>query len=412
MNYHPRILEKKLISYSQYFKVVYLTGARQVGKTTLLQKIFPKYKLLTFDPLEDLYGARRDPDLFLKNFPPPLILDEIQYAPELLAAIKRKVDQSSEKGQYILSGSQNLSVMRNLSESLAGRVGIIELSNMIFGELIGNEKPQIWISTYLDNPRTLQDCVKGRHQSFDRVLRSVWRGSYPGLCSFPDEMIASYFQSYFQTYVQRDVRLMENIRDLSLFTRFLALLAALTAQEINVSHLGRELSLSPATARKWLDLLVHSFLYLEIPAYSGNCIKRLSLKKKGYFRDSGLACYLQKVSSEEALGVNPRMGALFETAVVQNIYNQSLCLEMPPNFYHWRTYAGAEVDLILEKNGLLYPIEIKCKSHLQKKDLRGFRAFREAYPSGQIGLSLVIYAGDECYYLDDQTLALPWNVEV
>jgi uncharacterized protein len=410
MNYRNRHGEKRLLHLKNHFKVVLVTGARQVGKSTLLAHLFPEVKMVVFDPIQDIYGARQDPDLFLDNFPPPLILDEVQFVPELLPALKRRVDRVDSPGQYCLTGSQNLAMLRSVAESMAGRVGILPLEGLTVYEAAGWGNREGWLSTYLSSPDALVNRVKGTITEWGSLTRFLWRGTLPGLLDAPDEIVPDYFRSYVQTYVERDVRLMEDIRELAGFGRFLGLTGALTAQEVNASQLGRDVGVSPATARKWLDLLVNTYQWLELFPYQGNTIKRLSGKRKGLLRDTGMACTLQRISSPEALAVSPMLGAMFETLVVNEVLRQGNTLAMPPEAYHWRTGGGAEVDLVLDRDGKLYPIEVKCKSHLTKHDTRGLRAFRETYGGDRIMAGLIVYAGSECYRVDDQTIALPWNV--
>ncbi len=407
MNYKHRFLEEKIVEASKYFKVILVVGARQVGKSTLLNHLFPHVKTIVFDPVQDLYGARRDPDLFLESFPPPLILDEVQFVPELLTALKRRVDLSEAKGQYFLTGSQNLSMMRTVSESMAGRVAIIHLENFMLQETLGLDNSSAWLPHYLDNPAEffLKGFVKKTPWN---LVEFLWRGTFPGTLEFPNTQLPLFFQSYIQTYIERDVRLMENIQQLAEFDRFLGLIASLTAQEINASHLGREIGISPQTARRWLDILSYSYQWNELLAYHGNAIKRLSSKKKGIIKDSGLACYLQKIPSPDALAVHPKLGSIFETWVINYVQQQCSMLSTPPNVYHWRTGSGAEVDLVLEWNGKLYPIEVKCKSNVGKVDLLGMKSFREMYTDQQTMPGLIIYAGTECYKVDQYTVALPW----
>ncbi len=406
--YLARHIEKKVELLSQHFKVILVTGARQVGKSTMLSHIFPKLKNIIFDPVQDLYGARSDPDLFLQNFASPIILDEIQYAPELLPAIKRVVDQADKKGQYFLTGSQNLNVLKTVSESMAGRVGIIHLDGMTpYEKSQKTSLQEHWLYHYLKDPLSLiQQFTKGGDV---QLFEALWRGNLPGLLEFPNTLVPTYFSSYIQTYLERDVRLLENIKDLNEFDRFLGLSAALTAQEINYSQLGREIGISPHTAERWLALLQSTYQWRAVLPYSGNTIKRLTKKPKGYITDTGIACYLQRVSSPEALARHPLLGALFETFVVNLIFSLSNDLEMSPQFYHWRTGGRAEVDLILEKDGALYPVEIKCKTVLSKKDLSGIYAFKETYSSNNIMPALVIYAGKDCYQIDKDIIALPWH---
>src|SRR3989344_6839569 len=247
--YFHRHLETRLQEVSKLFKRVLITGARQVGKSTLLANVFPQLKSITFDPIQDLYHIKEDPDRFLDNFPAPLILDEVQYRPELLPALKRKVDQTSQKGQYFLTGSQNLSIIKTVSESLAGRVGILHLDPFSDYELANDPKllSHHWLDAYLNNPESLLKKFNGILKHNYTLYEQIWRGNMPGLLNTKNDFVPDYFNSYVQTYIERDIRTLGNIQDLSLFNRFISILAALSSQEINHSHLGREIGIAPKT---------------------------------------------------------------------------------------------------------------------------------------------------------------------
>ena len=410
MRYLTRHLETQILESSKYFKAILLLGARQVGKSTLFSHLFPEVKAIVFDPVQDIYGARQDPELFLESFPPPLILDEVQYVPELLAALKRKMDKSEAKGQYFLTGSQNLSMLKNVAESMAGRVGIFHLDDFTLQEMLGFGNEPGWLPSYLEDPQFFYKGRKTISPPFYSLVEFLFRGTFPATLDLPTSQIPRYFRSYLQTYIDRDVRVQEDIRQLAEFDQFLGVSASLTAQEINSSQTGRELGISPHTARRWLDLLSFTYQWFELLPYHGNTLKRLSGKKKGYFKDTGFACYLQKTDSVEGLAINPKLGAVFETWAVNYIHQQFASLSVPPNSYHWRTAGGAEVDLILERNGKLYPIEMKCKTKLTKTDLSGLNAFRETYSKNEVMPGLVLYAGSEAYKLDDKTIAIPWTL--
>lgn len=410
MDYHSRHLEKQILESSKYFKAILLLGARQVGKSTLLSHLFPHIKTIVFDPIQDLYRAREDPEFFLQSFPPPLILDEVQYVPELLASLKRKMDLSEAKGQYFLTSSQNFSVLRTVAESMAGRVAIFHLDNFSPQEIIGRGNDEGWVPKYLENPKNFYEKRERLPSSFPPLIEFLFRGTFPATLDFPLSQIPRYFRSYLETYIDRDIRIQEDIRHIIEFDRFLGIIASLTGQEINASHLGREIGISPHTARRWVNLLSFTYQWLELFPYHGNAIKRVSGKKKGYFKDTGFACYLQKIESPESLAINPKLGAIFETWAVNYIHQQFATLTVPPNAYHWRTSGGAEVDLILERNGTLYPIEIKCKTNLTKSDLSGLKAFRQTYTQKEIAPSLIIYAGSEIFKLDENTVAIPWGI--
>lgn len=405
--YLKRHIETKLREYATFSKVVLVLGARQVGKSTLLKNCFSHFPTFTFDAYLDPYNTRTDPDMFLQQFDEPIILDEVQYVPELLSAIKRRVDTKEQTGQYFLTGSQNFSVLKNLSETMAGRVLILTLHPMTLHE-IHKYPDQHWLPTLLENPSVLpQVCQKTiPNLSLWHVL---WQGGFPGLLSVPEKHIQGALQSYVNTYAERDIRLLENVRDLGDFKRFMSLLAAMTAQEINEAQLGREIGISHTTARRWISLFSASFQWIEVPPYYGNTIKRISKKNKGYIADTGLASLLLKLPSPESIGSSSHFGSLFESYVVQQIIAVSSSYSLAPNFYHWRTKGGTEVDLLLEIDNRIIPIEIKARTYVNKNDARGIHAFRETYPHLNIDTGVIIYAGDRCYQVDQQTVALPYN---
>ncbi len=409
--YLPRHLEARLKMLAQHAKVVLVTGARQVGKSSLLSHVFPQYPHITFDAFRDEYNVAADPDLFLENYPGPLILDEIQYQPALVSAIKRRIDRNDAPGQYFLTGSQNFSMLKNMSESLAGRVAILNLYPMSLHEL-HDKANQHWLPVLLEDPALLPKRVTGVLPLSSSLWSVLWRGGYPGLRSVPEEAMSILLQSYLQTYIERDVRLIENIKDLSEFDRFIRVLSNLSAQEIHPTQLGRELGLSHVTASRWLSLLKHTYQWHEIGPYHGNTLKRISNKNKGFFYDTGMACYLLGITSIASLGVYPRLGALFENYVVNQMMAASTALALAPQTYHWRTHNGMEVDLILERDGKLYPIEIKYKSSVTNRDLKGLKAFRESYAGASIQKGIIIYGGERCFQLDEHTIALPYHAVV
>lgn len=409
MSYLNRHLEQRLLRHARVFKTVLVAGARQVGKSTLLQHVFPNVKQIVFDPVQDLYGARSDPDQFLRTFGSPLILDEVQYAPELLSALKRRVDQSDAKGQYFLTGSQNLAVLRNVSESLAGRIGILRLDGLTPAEQTNQADTGCWLEAYLENPDTFADnAATVQTLPVDRSLcEYLWRGELPALIPFDNEDIPAYLNSYVQTYIERDIRMMADLSDIAQFGRFLRLCGALTGQEIFQSQLGRELGINPKTARNWLNLLSWSYQWIELPAYSGNAIKKLSSKPKGHLQDSGLACYLNAIPSPEGLLSSPLFGNIFESWGIGWIHHQIQRLPLAPALYHWRTQNGAEVDTVLDFNGKLFPIEFKAASRLSKHDTRGIQAFHKTYANAETGI--IIYGGEQPYRISEHAIAIPWN---
>jgi predicted AAA+ superfamily ATPase len=417
MNYRSRHLETKIIRYKELFPVLLVTGARQVGKSTLLGHLFgDTMPHITFDPVVDVGNARQDPEFFIEQHPPPVILDEIQYAPELLAIIKRRVDRDDAPGQYLLTGSQNLALLRDVSESLAGRVVVLDLGPMTLSERQGwgARSGPVWLDLLLEAGGALPDLSHQERVPRVAPLRTVfevlWRGGYPRTLDPSPDVIVDIMQSYVRTYVERDVRSLTNVQDQQQFSRFLSLCAALTAQEVNHSQFGREIGVTPQTASRWLNILKATYQWLELPPYHGNTIKRISGKPKGYLTDTGLAAFQQRISSPEALSGHPLLGSLFETHVVLDIHRKFHCLTMPPQVHHWRTLAGAEVDMLLERDGIFWPVEIKSSARITRADARGIVAFRETYPALRHGPGVIVAPVEEVFQLRDGILVIPYDL--
>ena len=409
--YIKRLLTDKLYKLVESFPVVVISGARQVGKSTLLQNTLGiEAEIVVFDPVIDVENARQDPELFLNNHPTPLILDEIQYAPELVASIKRRIDLDRAPGQYILTGSQQWGVMKSMSESLAGRAVFLDLYSFCLLEISQSNFTMPWFVRWLDSPDVFLSKRQSRLPEKTTLYEQLWRGFLPEPQFLSPDVIPDFLSAYQRTYIERDVRLLAEVTDLQLFGRFLQLVSALTAQEINYSQLGRELGLTPQTAQRWLDILKATFQWFEIPAYSGNLIKRVSSKSKGYIADTGLACLTQAISTPKAIGGHPLWGAIFETAVATELRKQTAFLPPKPNFYHWRAHSGAEVDMLLEYNGVLYPIEVKAKTNPSRRDTTGISAFRKRYPELNIARGLVVAPCSNVIQLSENDYATPWDL--
>jgi uncharacterized protein len=409
--YIERFLSGRLTRLARHAPVVVVSGARQVGKSTLCRHVFNRAEYVLFESEKEASQAKNDPELFLKSRSTPIILDEIQYAPELVSAIKRHADLHRKKGQFILTGSQQWSVIKNMAESLAGRALFLDLEGFSLAELGRSTARKPWLARWLDNPAHFaRQKAKLRLKLKRSVFDQVWRGWMPEAQFMPRDLISNFYTSYQRTYTERDIRMLAKLDDLQLFGRFVRLLGALTSQEINHSELGRELGLHPATTKHWLSLLTACFQWHEVPAYHGNAIKRLSGRTKGYFADTGYACYAQSISSPEALSGHPLWGAMFETAVMGEIRKQLSTMPTRPNIYHWRTHAGAEVDALLEYNGKYYPIEVKGKSRPDRHDASGIKAFRETYPNLKIEKGLIIAPTESFYAVTENDYAAPWDL--
>jgi len=416
--YKARHIQGEVARMAQLFKVILVTGARQVGKTTLLEHVFPGAKVITFDPLEDVLLARQDPEFFFRSQPKHIILDEIQYAPELLPTLKRVVDKDPGYGQYFLTGSHNLSLLKSVSESLAGRVGIIDLVSMTTYELTDrvsfdeqNEpKETWWIDHYLSDPEGLSQKVVGT--SLQSPILAMWRGGLPGGLHIPDRDLGRYFASYAQTYVQRDIRAMGLVNNVTEFTKFVKLVAAATGKEVNKAEFGRSVGVDARTAGAWLSILQQTYQWYELLPFTTNNLSKkiISTRVKGFFSDTGFACHLLRIMESQALSDHDIRGHMFETLVINTIRTLLKAGGDKADMFYWRTKGGAEVDLVLQCNGALYPIEIKCKATIAGTDLSGLRAFRETYgETMNVKPAVIVYAGTDCVWVDKDTIAVPWN---
>lgn len=409
MKYKSRLLADKLKALTEVFSVVVVSGARQVGKSTLIQHHFPDWESVVFDPVIDVGNARSDPELFLNNHPTPLVLDEIQYAPELVPTIKRHVDREKKPGMYILTGSQQWSVIKSISESLAGRAVFLDLEGFSLSEMSESPNSKNWLSEYLDSPDDFVQQPRKRLPITRTLYEILWRGCLPEAERLPIELLTDFFSSYVLTYIERDIRLMLEAEDWQQFGRFVQLSAALTSQEVNFSRLGKDIGVTPQTSKRWLSVLSHTFQWHEVPAFHGNTIKRISSKPKGFFSDTGLACHLNRISSPKALEGHPLTGSLFESFILGEIRKLMVTVGQKPLLYHWRLHSGSEVDLILERDATLYPIEVKLNSRPKPKDGRGLRALREAYPKLKIAPGLILAPAEKQEKLGDHEYVLPWD---
>lgn len=405
--YLPRLVTARLRKMVKHFPAVVVTGARQVGKSTLLKHVFgDDYDYIQFDPYVDIENSRTDPDLFLRNHPGRLILDEIQYAPEIAASIKRKIDEDRSPGKYLISGSQQWSVMKGLSDSLAGRVVFVDLDQFTLSEILDSDA-EPWVVRWLDRP---DEPPRARIRDDVPLAERLYRGFYPEAQFLTLDLVPDFFRAYERTYIDRDIRQMADFADINLFMRFFRLLGALTAREVNHTQLGRDIGITPQTAQRWSGLLRATFQWHEIPAYTGNAVKRVGAKPKGYLGDTGLAAFSQAMTSPRALPANPLWGPLFETCVVNDIRKQLAAAGCAAQLYHWRSYGGAEVDLVLDVDGRLYPIEIKATTTPRKNDARGIAAFRDTYPHADIGPGLILCAAESTYTITENCFVLPWDV--
>ncbi len=366
--YIKREIESKIHYMAGHFPVVMICGARQVGKTTVLKKFAmdrPEIQYVTLDYPKLRMLAREDPELFLQQYPAPVIIDEIQYAPELLPYIKIKCDEKKENGRYFLTGSQMFHMMNKVSESLAGRVGILSMYSMSRAETEGRKG-------YPFNPSDIKstDSSYTVKTVFDHILR----GGMPAMIADPELNTEDFFGSYLQTYIERDIRDLVNVRDENKFLKFISCLAARTGQEVNISDISRDTGIDGKTADGWLSIMVSSGLVFLLTPYSGNTIKRIVKRPKLYFMDTGLACYLSMWNNARALEISAMAGALFENYVISEIIKGyvNAGIDVRSRLFYYRDNNGKEIDLLILDNGKLYPVEIKKSSDPGRTALKNF----------------------------------------
>ncbi|HHN64696.1 MAG TPA: ATP-binding protein [Nitrospirae bacterium] len=355
--YLQRTIEKFLRKAARHFPVILITGARQVGKTTLLKTLAePERKYITLDDPVVLQLAKTDPALFFQRYKTPLIIDEIQYAPELLPYIKMMVDRTGKKNLFWLTGSQHFHIMKGLTESLAGRVAILHLMGFSFSESKGEG---LKVKPFLPkNKISVKDALEDRLSLMD-VYSHIFRGSFPALHVEPEMDWNLFYSSYVQTYLQRDVVEIINVVNRISFIRFLKAVAARTAQLLNLSDLARDADISPNTAKKWLSVLQASGIVYLLQPFHTNLSKRLVKAPKLYFLDTGLCAWLTEWSSPETLEAGALSGAIFETWIFTEILKTYLHNGLEPSFYYYHDKDRKEIDLLIFKNGRVYPVEIK-----------------------------------------------------
>jgi hypothetical protein len=371
--YHPRTLAATVRQASAHFPVLLLTGPRQVGKTTLLLHCAgPKRPQVTLDDLDQRALARSDPQLFLQRHPPPVLIDEVQYAPELFNAIKRAVDQAGAPGDFWLTGSQKFHLMRGVSESLAGRVAVLDLLGLSRAEITGRAAAS---RPFLPTPVWIEAA---RRQASPLPLldayRAIWRGALPQAALEPELPLGIFFSSYLQTYVQRDVRAMARIGDEVAFQRLVRAAAARTGQLLNIADLARDTDVDQKTARHWLGILEASGLIYLLPPWHSNVTKRLVKTPKLYFLDTGLCAHLTQWTSPESMEAGAMSGSLFETYVVGEILKSWWHNGRTAPLYFYRDRDGREADLLIDQDQRLHPIEIKKTATPSRRASAGFRA--------------------------------------
>lgn len=373
--YIQRTAQDVVMSFSKQFKVVLITGARQVGKSTLLKHCDKSRQYVSLDDLYEREMAINEPKLFLENHKPPIIIDEIQYAPNLLSYIKLAVDESDDKGQYWLTGSQQFHLMKNVSESLAGRVGIVDLMGVSLSEIAGYPKYQPFFpdKNYVDQRRNLH-----KNYTVSDIFKIIYNGAFPALNNNEFHDRDAFYSSYLRTYVERDIRDLSSISNEMKFLNFIRVVAARTGQVLKYSELAKVVDISEPTAKSWLSVLISSNLVYLLQPYYKNITKRMTKLPKIYFLDTGFCAYLTGWSSPEVIQNGAMNGAFFETFVVSEILKSYRHNGLRPLLYWYRDTQNKEIDLIIEKDGKLHPVEIKLTTNPNKSMIKNFDTISNA----------------------------------
>ncbi|MDD5686744.1 MAG: ATP-binding protein [Elusimicrobia bacterium] len=395
--YRKRWLEKKLIKLVKTRPVVYIGGARQTGKTSILKHTFPKIRYISFDSPTERIRALEDPKGFLEAVSTPVILDEIQYVPELMIYIKMNVDNRRKPGMYILTGSQQYTLLKGLSESLAGRVGILNLRPFSTREWMKYNK--IGIDKLIEVA-----CKKNKGVPIKEIYKSMLTGGYPEILGNASVDLNNWFASYISTYLERDLRVYLKVGNLRDFERFMRVLAIRAGQLLSYSDLARDIGIAVSTAKEWVSSLCAGYQVLLMEPYYNNLGKRVIKSPKLYFGDTGLLCSLLGIRSVDELSRSPYLGNIFENWILLELMKSDETEINSGNFWYWRTVNNTEVDLIYDNKGRLTPMEIKLSQTFKSNWISGLKSFISNY-NKSTNSGIVVNSGehgkfnsDICFY--------------
>ncbi|MCL2152154.1 MAG: ATP-binding protein [Oscillospiraceae bacterium] len=399
--YISRHLEQVVLRANDMFPVLMVTGPRQVGKTTMLEKLAEEGRnYVSLDSRINREMAQSEPELFLQRYPPPVLIDEFQYAQELLPYIKINVDKSKRNGDYWLTGSQMFHMMKHVSESLAGRVAIIPMQGLSNSEIEG-----VPGGAFTGDPLDWLARVKTRKpQNLQEVYRRIFMGSMPGAHSgnFDREL---FFSSYVDTYLQRDIWDLTQVGDEMSFLRFISVCAARTGKQVNYAELAKDVGISAPTAKQWLSILLTTGIVVLLEPYFNNALKRIVKSPKLYFMDTGLCAYLTRWNSAETMEVSAMTGQFFETYAVSEIIKSYYNVGRRPPVFYYRDTDQKEIDLILEADNILYPFEIKKTASPDRSAIRHFETLRRT--NKEIGTGGVICLTDSVYPINKENYYVP-----
>jgi len=405
--YIKRHIEQAVLDRAKMKGAVVVTGARQVGKTTLIETIKPDLPKITFDDLPTRNQATSEPSVFFDLFPPPVFIDEVQYAPVIFHYIKILLDKSHNKGDFFLTGSQSFELMENVTESLAGRAGILELHGLSMREINDDawNKPFLPVMEYLKERRQ-----KKTETNIPVIWKMIHRGSLPELIAKPEFNWQHFYADYIKTYIERDVRKLTQVADEDSFYKFMTVCAAMTGQLLNLSSLARDVGISEPTAKRWLSILKTSGLVYLLKPYNNNAISRAVKTPKLHFLDIGLAAYLTRWLTPETLSTGAMNGQFFESYVIGEILKSYSNAGLEVDLYHLRDGHKNEIDLLIHENNTLYPIEIKTTAEPDLRDIKNFAKLDEI-KNVTIGEGGVICLAKDILPLDKKNKIIPlWAI--
>ena len=409
MEYIKRHLEDKVLSLSNSYSAILVTGPRQSGKTTMLKTLAEKENIgreyVTLDDLSVREIAKSDPAMFLQLHKPPVLIDEVQYAPELFTYIKIHIDKNHNPGDFWMTGSQIFRLMQGVQESLAGRVALLHMSPMSQREIDG--RSAVPFSTNFDT--LVEEIKKVEPIPAPEIYERLWKGSMPGIVSglFPDRDI--YYSSYISTYIERDVRELSGNIDALKFNRFVTAMAARSAQMLNFSAVAEDADIDVQTAKAWTNILETLGIIFLLHPYSNNVLKRTIKTPKVYFYDTGLVCYLTKWSSPEIAENGAMNGALLENYAVSEIIKSYQSAGQEPYLYYYRDRDAKEIDVIIEGDGKLCPLEIKKTAMPDKRIVKAFGVIDKA--PLKIGTGAVLCMAEQLGAFDKNNLIVPiWMI--
>lgn len=403
MGYINRNIESTINKAAKMFSTILITGARQVGKTTLLKHITKDIPYLTLDDPILLQSAVEEGGSFFKTVPPPVMVDEIHYAPNLFSYIKMIADESGKKGQFFLTGSQQFKMMKNISESLAGRIGIINLLGLSLREILKDGFNEFFVPTeeYLAIRKST-----AKQMEYKEIWKIIHKGSMPAMYANEVDWHL-FYAAYTKTYIERDVRELTQVVDELKFIKFMIAIASRTSQMLNLTSVANEVGISVPTADRWLSIMISSNIVYLMQPYHNNIMKRAVKTPKIYFLDTGLAAYLTKWYTPEVLEVGAMAGAFFETFVVAEIlksyYNAGI---LEPAIYYYRDKDAYEVDVLIEQNGVIYPVEIKKTANPGKEHIQNFSVL-EKIKGMIVGTGGVICMYDKSIWINDKNATIP-----